>query len=324
MSKSDFVLKSINLEKLDKTKDLEIYLSLFSRFVTAKSFDVENVRIVSNFEKFEVIKNDIIVLAKIGNLKALSFYLEQEKFENLDKTLILMAKDIENRAGEKSPEEWEVIANLHLNDKAYVIVDDSIDTVKKLKEEVKNAWYRYDEFKNQYDHCRYFDPFEEVAYSKKDFENLTQSTLNRWFWLSRCLKDTNYISAIKQAQVGYFMRYSKHQDALDINSFLELKKAPLNSYVEYDTLEKIAKVKSLSNYDLGKIIKKQYKANKTKNDFFDDFAFVRTMDLLSCDMGLCGTLFHKGLMEKVYKTANSKTLSLNDIRPNSQEEYSRS
>lgn len=261
MKDDNFKLIEMNLDRIEKNDLLEKFLATYSRFLSMPQykFDYNTQSVIMlTYNNFETVRDEIINLAKKGERRALSFYLNNEKMEKWDKDLVEIAKEIENKKI-KTPEEWEVVAGLHINDRISIFFDDRILTQRNLIDSVKFESIRFDELENQRDHCRYFDPFEEVKYTKEGFDKLLYSCYNRYRWLVKCMQGGVYSDAIKQAQIGYFQRYSIFKDNLDLSSFMELKKTPYCHYIEREIIETIDKDSYFSFWECSKILRKNCK-----------------------------------------------------------------
>lgn len=295
MADPNFVYQKINLKRMEKTDKLKDFFVIYSRLLA--SYD------------FEDVKNDLIKLAKNNVYKALSLYLNLEKNDKIDKELILKAREIEAKVGEKTPEEWEVVASLHVNDRINVIIDNSINNTKELNFEMGRLWNRYDEYKNEYDHFRYVDPFDEIKYTKKDFEKLIMETLNKCRWLYKCMQGGEYSNAIKQAQIGFYERYFKYRDTYDLYSFLELDKQPLNFYRENNKLNEIDGGKLYSKYELAKFLKKDYKSIKKSSDIIDKFCVLKGIELIGGESGFIDWLRFANKIKTMIENISKENLS---------------
>lgn len=295
MADPNFVYQKVNLEKMKESELLQDFFIVYSRFLDVL-YDIDR--------PFDEVREDLIKLARRGELRSLALYLSIEKESKLKEDLVLKAKEIENRVGEKTPEEWEVIAALHENDRVNVIIDDSINTVKKLNLEMSRLWTRFNEYENEYDHFRYVDPFDETEYSKEEFKHLVLSSLHKCRWYYKCMQGGPYSDAIKQAQIGYYERYFKYKDSFDLYSFLELNRQPLKFYRENKILERVDGGKCYSRWELVKFLKKDYKNLKNDSGIIGRFCVLRGIDLIDEELGLLNWLkFGKKIKATIKNTA---------------------
>lgn len=296
----EFVFNGVDFEKSEDEKLLYDYIKLYSYYISDFMY-VYNTTKKAMYEKFCKIKDKVIVLAKKGSMKALSFYLHNEVRENWKEELVAMAQSIEKDVPLKTPEEWEVVAGLHYYDKVYVMIN-GIETVKDLNYALDHAWNRFDELENEYHHGRYTDFFTLQEYDKEDFEQVVKADFRRVGWLLDRMREEKYCDAIRHAQVGYYGRYLKSGKALDMWQFLELKKSPYNLYIPYKNIEKLCSMNyTLTNGHfyailkhenrkklLSKMFSKLLKKGEVKEPLIDAFAFARCFNLLGRD-GYLGT-----------------------------------
>lgn len=301
MEEKKFEFKGVDYDKKEDEELLYEFLKLYSYYISDRSYVYKTTRKAMK-EKFDKIKDKVVDLAKRGSLKALSFYLNQEDKDDWDEELVEIAKKIESREGLKSPEEWEVVAGLHVYDRVYIIIDDEVDTIKKLNRAMAYEWVRFNELENEYDHGRYYDSMKDYyqlhRYSREEFQDLVGASRRKCNWLYQCLKTGTYADAIKHAQLGFYGRYMKDRDIKALWQFLELKKSPYDFYFETDELKKLTG----GNYYLGDchffaILKKEARKkffdkvlhkNKNEESIVDGFAFARSMNLLGESSGFVG------------------------------------
>ena len=300
MADPNFVYKKVNLERMKESEMLQDFFIVYSRFID-KLYEIEN--------PFDEVRDDLIKLAKKGEVRSLALYLSIEKADKLDKELVAKAQEIETKAGEKTPEEWEVIAAPHINDPINVIVGDKINTIKKLNSETSRLWTRFNEYENEYDHFRYVDPFDEIEYSKEEFKSLVIGTLNKCRWYYKCMQGGVYSDAIKQAQIGYYERFFKYKDSFDLYSFLELNRQPLNFYRENKILESIDGGKCYAKWELVKFLKKDYKNLKKDGGIIGKFCVMRGIDLIDGELGLLNWLKFGKEIKRTIKNTAKETLS---------------
>ena len=320
MEENKFVFEGVDYDRMEDEKLLYEFVKLYSYYVSDFRYCYKTTRQAMR-KKFEKIKQNVMDLAERGSLKALSFYLNQEEKAEWDDRLVAIAKRIEGRGDLKTPEEWEVIAALHVYDQVYVIIDSEIDTVKKLNEAIESEWFRFNELEYERDHGRYFDPFNDLyrtnRYSKEDFDDLVNASYRKCNWFYQCLKTGAYADALKHAQIGYYGRYMKKESVVDLWHFLELKKSPYDLYFETEELKKLTG----GDYYLGDchffaILKKEARKkffnrilhkNKSQESILDGFAFARSMNLLGKASGFVGVGKYDKKIDQGYVETAEKT-----------------
>lgn len=182
---------------------LHDYAVLYSRYLVTGDFD----------EIEEAIKK----LAKKGELHALSAYLFFKKPFERDKEMVALAKKIKQKEGEKSPEEWEVVAAFHSHDEIMVFGRENITCIPDLMEQLVIANKKT---KDVYRTMAGF--FSRYKYQRGQLAE----AYNNYKWLFTNFKATEYAKAMTCAQVGYYRRYFEEFDMLDASLFLEYSKEP--------------------------------------------------------------------------------------------------
>lgn len=211
---------------INKDKFLYNYTVVYSRFLLTNDFDV--------------VRDDLIFLAKNGELHALSKYLFFENPDNLDENLVKIAKNIEKKE-KKTPEEWEVVASLHSKDIIPCFREQTLCTASQMEDFFTDAISRYDYIRDEFDHKRC------------NGECLNQS-IDKIYNIYKNLLATDYIKAIKNAQAGYYKNFINTNNAIDGYSFIELTNKPfadVNYMSEQDFKDNIFK-KRFSRKDIFK------------------------------------------------------------------------
>lgn len=287
-------LERIDFSRLEKDELLLDWLIVYSRLISD-----------GNFEKH---KDELKVLAFSGQLNALAFYLANEEFEKRDERLVKLAEDIEKKLpfGKHTPEEFEVVAFLHLPDKVDVLLPElKIHNVKQLIYGTELAYIKFDEIKNQYDHRRYYDFFEDKSYSKKEFVSRVYVYFDRWAWLERCLRNqtSDFSQPLKMAQLGYYGRYFKHRDVVDACSFLDIYKGSMGDLFEYKLAKELSNGQEYSAWEIGKFMKKDCKKNK---DHISELTFVIGKQNAGTFLKLNSNCYSKSSKKIIKDTAEKK------------------
>ena len=238
------------MRSLSKSKKfLFNYVVVYSRFLLTNNFDR--------------VRDDLVSLAKNGELHALSKYLFFEKKENLDKNLLEIAKNIEKKDN-KSPEEWEVVASLHSKDIVPCFCEHKLCNAIEMEDYFTGALADYDYTRDEYDHGR----------CNEDNLNLR---VDKMFNIYRNLLATDYIKAIKNAQAGYYKNFVNTNNSIDGYSFLELTSKPFTDVVymsEKEYKDNIFK-KRFSRKSIFKALATINKKAKKEGeeDFISDFCY---------------------------------------------------
>lgn len=227
-----FNYKGVDFARREREDLTEEFIKYYAYFVSGNI-----VRHKGEVRKrFVKIRGHMIDLSKRGSMKALAFYLFNEEQENLDKNLVAVAKAIESKPSYKTPEEWEVIAGLHINDRVYVMIN-GIETTKELNRAVAWAWAMFNELEYERDHGRTVNFYTGEKHTKDEFDDVVTQTLRRFGWLCERMRETDFGRAIAHAQIGHYGRYLRSQDVSDMWQYLEVTKSSYDICLPRETMK---------------------------------------------------------------------------------------
>ncbi len=257
-------MKNSNLEEIETSpKKRENwsydYVVNFSKFLNYHSISANNIKINQN-----KISNDMAVLAEFGDIKALTFYLTNIDANLLDKNLVEMAKQIEKKPSPKTPEEWEVIAALHSLDPVFVKDDVFSEFPLMIDEEIIRVRRAIKIMSAEMRLC------DEGIHNER-VPHISCSAL----------QDTEYIKAIKNAQIGYYSRFIETNNLLDLCSYLETCDGVLKLYEDYKLKNEISNNSDSGYQNYANILKNARKKNKANPNFAEEFAIARGLDLIA-------------------------------------------
>lgn len=194
------------------------------------------------------IKKELVALAEKPNLNALAFYLSVEYKKNWSEKIRKLVSEIE-RKSMKTPEEWEVVAFSHIQDK--IQLSSALErTTTDIESVGINAIFEYD---------NYLEAFEKNS--------------NTWreFWLKCRLYhstflDTEYGRALQKAQLGYYARFFVGGGkTADLDDYLRASQGINAAAVPKSVLEEYSGT-FFSRENIARFLCKEYKAQKDKND----------------------------------------------------------
>ena len=293
-----FVCADMDLSEFVRDQD-------FDNFVKVKAYlaSLAKKRYVSEEYKMHLIREDLIYLAQRGDLRSLAMYLEMEEKEKLLSELVEKAKAIEAKNGPKTPEEWLVVANLHINDYMNVAINDDINTVKKLNKQLDWLWVRYNELLDQRDHCRYWDPFTAERFSKEEFKEYVVNARRQYCWYMNFVSSGPYANAIKQAMVGYYERYVATKNPVDIWTFAELTHSPAKFYMEYEVAEKRTGTEYCS-WKLEDKLVREYGKSRKSCDLIENFIRAKTLDIYGPQGLVASVKYDRDIEKQIHATGN--------------------
>lgn len=283
--------EELNLSPLVRDKNLYDFVVLDSRLlhfvkneshykeiIDEKTGKVEKVVFLGTrgmlHEGFKKIEPMLLSLALKGCDKAISRYLFLEEVDSWNQEVVQRAREIE-KLQVKTPEQWEIVAHLHLADEVNVSLGDEIFSgfqfeaeklgVRNMKDlfyQIRQYYNMFNESENEYHHGRYQDLYTGEILDKEAFVKRVERYYNRFIDLSMCMMNQcpEFVKAVRQAQVGYYARYFKgNKDILDLSSFMSLKERPYSLLLPVGTLKSIVGGKQLFNEHYGKLLKKDFK-----------------------------------------------------------------
>ena len=165
--------------------------------------------------KFEDVSMGFYDLAKNGDLRSLAKYLYYQRKDMQAESLLKKARAIEKK-GARTAEEWEVVAALHGHDDIPVFYTHEIlpihDVVKRMNDSLKVYDYALDE----YQHGRMSE--DEANDKYLQFRGYYQALIN-----------TEYMQAVKFAQLEYYKKFKASGDVLAFSAVTELSGMPYST-----------------------------------------------------------------------------------------------
>ena len=194
------------------------------------------------------IKTELIELAEKPNLKALAFYVGVDDKKNWNDKIRKLVSEIE-RKNMKTPEEWEVVACAHIQDK--IQLSSALEkTTTDIESVGINAIFEYD---------NYLEAFEKNSITWQKF------WLKCRFYHSTFL-DTEYGRALQKAQLGYYARFFVGGGKIaDLDDYLRSSHGINAAAVPKSVLEEYSG-KFFSRENIAHFLCKEYRAQKDKND----------------------------------------------------------
>ncbi len=314
---------NLNLNPLVRDRNLYDYVVLDSRFMyqfengtaykeikNAETQKVEKVVYLGNrglsYEAYKTIKPQLSFLAKQGYDKAIARYLFLEDPENWDAEIVAKAREIE-KLDIKTPEQWEVVAHLHLSDEVVLRFDDEVfrefnfeaeklgvKNMKDLYYQIRQYYNMFNECENEYHHRRYQDLYTSEIMSRDEFAKRVGSYYKKFLTLTKSMlvQCPKFVSAVRHAHVGYYARYfNGKKDILDLSSFMSLKVRPYSFLLPVEVIRKINGGKQYFNEHYGRFLKKDFKRMRrcktisAHDNTINGYAVINGVDKIE---GTCG------------------------------------
>ena len=235
----------------DEEKFLTEYIATYSKYLITSDFDL--------------VKDKMIDLAKRGHVRSLAKYLKRVKPENWDNELREIGSAIKNRAGAKTPQEWEVVAAIESHEP---INYDKIKNVEQMREAICLAAEDY----------YYADQFRKAGQLSDEIVN--EKALYCRLLLS-AYEIQPYMQAVKKVQEGYYSAYVEKYKPLDAVGYLEFTLEPEDQHLDDDKFMQYGNGVYYSKQEIAKFLIDEFnnygKKDDVPYDVFFGYGFAKTL-----------------------------------------------